>query len=198
MIKVRMSLLLFVTLLLSLFIPNIANAHSGLESAKPSAGANVEENIKSIELTFSTKIENLSTLYLINEEGNKLEPASIEVSDNVLKATYQNALDPGTYKVNWNIVGADGHPIEGKYSFTVIESNTTQPNDNTSQEEKINSDDKNEGESKTNENEKDATLNPSEQTSSTDEESFTNVLIIVLVVATLAILAWLFFGKRKK
>ena len=34
-------------------------------------------------------------------------------------ATFLQPLENGDYKVEWKIIGADGHPIEGDFSFSV-------------------------------------------------------------------------------
>ena len=30
-----------------------------------------------------------------------------------------DALGPGSYKVEWRVVSADGHPVDGRFGFTV-------------------------------------------------------------------------------
>ena len=42
-------------------------------------------------------------------------------------ATFLQPLENGDYKVEWNIIGADGHPIEGEFSFSVNVPVTEEP-----------------------------------------------------------------------
>ncbi|WP_430787470.1 copper resistance CopC family protein [Virgibacillus flavescens] len=187
MVKIKMSFLLCAAMVLTLIIPAVANAHSGLENATPEAGSTIKEEIKTVELDFNTKVENGSSLFLINDEGTKFEPKILEINDDVIKGTFQDSINPGTYKVNWNIVGADGHPIEGTYSFTVTGS---KKDDTSNQDEQTTTDEDQSSPDK---------QNASEERSSTDNnEPFINGIIIFLVGATLVLVAWLVFSKRKK
>jgi len=38
-----------------------------------------------------------------------------------------DALGPGTYKVEWRVVSADGHPVDGTFSFTVGDTTVSAP-----------------------------------------------------------------------
>ena len=38
-----------------------------------------------------------------------------------------NPLENGKYKVEWKIIGADGHPINGEFSFSVNMPDTETP-----------------------------------------------------------------------
>lgn len=43
----------------------------------------------------------------------------IAVEDNILSGTLSTPLENGDYSVNWNIIGADGHLINGEVPFSV-------------------------------------------------------------------------------
>lgn len=112
----RLSLLIMVLLFV---VPQAAMAHSKLTEAVPAVNAVIEESPASIELSFDTKIEKLSTFKLFNEAGEQVEAEEIKVSGDSLSGTVPLPLSNGKYTVNWTIIGADGHAVEGDYSFTV-------------------------------------------------------------------------------
>ncbi|WP_404452055.1 copper resistance protein CopC [Virgibacillus necropolis] len=185
--------LLIALLLFSILAINEANAHSVLEEAKPKAGEQLTETINSIELTFSTKIENGSTLYLVDDKGKEIEPTSVELTDDVLEANFQDSLEPGSYRVNWKVVGADGHLIENQYSFSIAVSENKGPEDNTTQTE----DDEIETEQRNKDAEQQKSSN--KQTKIDNERtSLVSGIIIFLIIAGLVLLCWMLFSKRQK
>ncbi|MFD0962374.1 copper resistance protein CopC [Paenibacillus chungangensis] len=111
---------LFLLIMVLMFVvPQAAMAHSKLTEAVPAVNAVIKESPTSIELRFNTKIEKLSTFKLFNEAGEQVEAEEIKVSGDTLKGTVPSSLNNGKYSVNWTIIGADGHAVEGDYSFTV-------------------------------------------------------------------------------
>ncbi|MFD1848918.1 copper resistance CopC family protein [Oceanobacillus bengalensis] len=208
MIKIGGYHLLFVALVVFSLLPfSMVNAHSVLEESTPAEGEELDENLKSIELSFNTKIENGSTLFLINDTGEEIQPPSIDITDNVLKATFQNSLEASTYQVNWKVIGADGHLIENQYSFTVKGSETNQSEENVTQikdeqtdsssnNANLNSDEES-GNEINQDSEKQTT--PEQQTSNDSEQtSALSVIIIFLIIVGILLVVWMLFGKRKK
>lgn len=109
--------LLFLTLTPS--IP--ANAHTDVYKTTPSAGSTVDAGVQKVSISFTDKILNLadsSEISITDPSGDEVEIACIEVKDKVFSA---DALLPteGKYKVVWRTVAEDGHPITGKFGFSV-------------------------------------------------------------------------------
>lgn len=100
------------------FAPSVF-AHSGLSSSVPADGEIIPEEVEQITLTFNTSIESTSTLKVKNELGNEVSLSEITVADKEMKGILESPLTPGTYQVNWKIIGQDGHPIDGEYSFII-------------------------------------------------------------------------------
>ncbi|SOC11464.1 hypothetical protein SAMN05880501_106163 [Ureibacillus xyleni] len=113
------------------FIGNVL-AHTGLESSSPQQGEVVEEDLKQIQLTFETKIEHGSSFTLQNTTGETIEVDNIKVVDHQLIGDLPTPLQNDDYIINWNIIGADGHLIDGEVSFSV---NVTAPEMETPVEE---------------------------------------------------------------
>ncbi|MGM0804242.1 MAG: copper resistance CopC family protein [Bacillota bacterium] len=113
--KLLLPLVLLVTIVFQL--PLSASAHSKLESSTPAEGEKVTTDLEAVVLTFSTKIESLSTMTLKN--GDKEIPLQISVEDDQMTGAITNPLENGNYTVAYKIIGADSHVIEGNYSFSV-------------------------------------------------------------------------------
>jgi methionine-rich copper-binding protein CopC len=104
---------------LLLLLPTTAWAHTGLKKASPNKEEVMNQEVNSIILEFNGAIEPLSTLKLVNQQGEEIKVGPIEVNDNNLQGSINPALPDGEYTVQWKIIGEDGHPIKGTYSFTV-------------------------------------------------------------------------------
>ncbi|MET3729115.1 methionine-rich copper-binding protein CopC [Fictibacillus halophilus] len=113
--KLLLPLILLFTIVFQ--VPLSASAHSKLENSTPAEGEKVTTDLEAVVLTFSTKIESLSTMTLKN--GNKEMPLQISVEDDQMTGAITNPLKNGNYTVAYKIIGADSHVIEGEYSFSV-------------------------------------------------------------------------------
>ncbi|GKU84178.1 MULTISPECIES: copper resistance protein CopC [Niallia] len=98
---------------------NNAFAHTGLESSSPGNEEIVKEELQKITLTFETKIEQGSTFTLINSENKVIQVQNIEKTDNQLIGEFTSPLENDNYDIQWQIIGVDGHIIEGEFTFTV-------------------------------------------------------------------------------
>ncbi|GGB59784.1 copper resistance CopC family protein [Fictibacillus barbaricus] len=114
----KKTVLSFVFLLTVVFqLPLFAFAHSELESATPAEGEKVTTDLETVVLTFSTKIESLSTIKLKND--NKEIPLQVSVEDDQMIGKMNAPLENGNYTVEYKVIGADSHVIEGNYTFSV-------------------------------------------------------------------------------
>jgi LPXTG-motif cell wall-anchored protein len=98
---------------------NSAFAHTGLENSSPANGEVVTNELSEITLTFEGKLEKSSTFYLKNSTGEKIPVDNITINEEKLTGTISTTLPNGSYEIDWNIVGADGHQIEGNVPFTL-------------------------------------------------------------------------------
>ena len=101
-----------------LFVPNVY-AHTYLDSTNPTDGATVTEELQTIELNYSGKIEEGSIFKVLASDGSEMKIESIILNDGVLKGTLASPLPNDTYTVNWDSISQDGHPLSGSFSFTV-------------------------------------------------------------------------------
>ena len=100
------------------FVPD-AFAHTYLDSTKPTDGATITQDLQTITLTYSGQIEEGSTFSVHTSAGSEVPLDSIKVQDGVLSGTFASPLPNDTYKVEWNSISQDGHPLSGSFSFTV-------------------------------------------------------------------------------
>ena len=115
---------------LNLVPASVALAHSDLQSTSPLAGETVEAGRIDVTLKFNEEILTGEGSGAVISVTGPFEGESIEHSDGCVDAIRGSlvvegvSLDQaGTYEVNWRVVSADGHPIEGVYEFNVV--NTT-------------------------------------------------------------------------
>jgi copper resistance protein C len=96
-----------------------AHAHTHLKSAVPAKDSTVAEAPSNIVLTFSGPAR-LTALTVTRQDGSdekKISPLPAEPAATLTVPAPK--LTAGQYLVNWRVVGADGHAMSGKFSFTV-------------------------------------------------------------------------------
>jgi copper resistance protein C len=111
-------ILLFLLFSFVLF-SNQALAHTSLQDSLPKDGEIVTESIQELRLIFGTKIEQTSKIRVTNSDGEPVELGNLVIEEDEMRTTFLQPLENGNYEVEWTIVGADGHPIEGAFSFSV-------------------------------------------------------------------------------
>lgn len=104
-------------LILAIFsMPLIGQAHTTLSSSTPAEGDVVVEPLEEVVLTFGTVIEQ-GSLMTLESGGTSYEFDEITLSDGVMTGTITEELPNADYIIRWEIIGADGHPIEGEVPF---------------------------------------------------------------------------------
>jgi copper resistance protein C len=115
----EMKRIISATLILLFAFSPIVSAHTGLTSSSPAEEEDITEDVYEIVLEFNSKIESTSTVKVYDESKEEIIISNTQVSDNLMTGGFMSPLDNGTYTVEWKIIGADGHPIQGTYSFMV-------------------------------------------------------------------------------
>lgn len=116
---------LIFTLLTALVVAINTQAHTGLESSVPHNNAMMMESLENIELNFASEV-NLIKLELVDKANSQSIPLGFTPSTAAATDFSQPlpALKIGTYQINWTAMGADGHKMEGDFSFMMhVESN---------------------------------------------------------------------------
>lgn len=98
-----------------------AQAHAHLVAASPAANAVVAAP-KALVLHFSERLEpKFSGVEVFKADGSKA-PVASEISADDRKTIIgrpTGPLPPGVYQVKWRTVAADGHRMDGTFSFVV-------------------------------------------------------------------------------
>jgi methionine-rich copper-binding protein CopC len=101
-----------------------AFAHAHLLRAVPAVGGTVHETPKEIQLRFNEKLEaSFSTVVVRDAQGKQVDNADAQVdkSDRLLMRVSLPPLTPGVYRVEWRVMSADTHKVNGNFTFTVSE-----------------------------------------------------------------------------
>ncbi|WP_166969513.1 copper resistance CopC family protein [Brevibacterium atlanticum] len=99
-----------------------ASAHDQLVSSNPEDGAELDQQPKWLEMTFSGNIQEVGSEVTVVVDGKDVSAGELTVKDKKLSVALPDDLKPGDYKVTWRVVSQDGHPISGDYSFAIKDS----------------------------------------------------------------------------
>ena len=100
----------------------IALAHATLRRADPPSGGHVSRPPQLLRLEFSEAVKpGTSRIELIfpDSQRRSLSLAAEEGNRNVLVADVPVLPLAGVYRVEWRLIGPDGHTVSGRYAFTV-------------------------------------------------------------------------------
>jgi methionine-rich copper-binding protein CopC len=124
---------LFATLLafaLAAIEPLSARGHADLLSSDPSAGQIIESMPKTVTLEFAENIlivgasEDANQILVSNEAGERIDNGEVVIAGANVSTQVDQSAANGKYSVVYRVVSADGHPIEGSFSFVVGEEAT--------------------------------------------------------------------------
>jgi methionine-rich copper-binding protein CopC len=115
----RLAYLLAGALLLSGVGVTASLAHPILLASTPEAGSVVSRVPARIVLRFNNRVEKALCRVALVTSGGRATPLDVaagEGSDAEVVAAMP-AIEPGTYKVEWRALSADGHFVSGSFSF---------------------------------------------------------------------------------
>ena len=100
-----------------------AFAHTEIDITTPDSGESVVGGEQLISVSFTDKILNLANsteIVVTDSSGTAVKTDCSGVEE---QSIYTNAFlaTAGEYEVTWRTVAEDGHPISGKFNFTVSE-----------------------------------------------------------------------------
>ncbi len=95
-----------------------ASAHSELLESNPADGAELDEAPGEITLRYNENIESIGALVVITgPDGDEVQDGEPSVDGMVLTQPVSDDAPAGSYSVQWRVVSADGHPIDGEFTF---------------------------------------------------------------------------------
>src|SRR5699024_1585741 len=115
------ALLCTVVLSLTMVAVPSVSAHAILLSAQPSQGSHIDESPDKIVLTFNERLG--GELYQLkvydkNTESVTDQKATLNKNRHKLRLKIPELKD-GVYTVQYKVISADGHPVDGLYTFSV-------------------------------------------------------------------------------
>jgi putative copper export protein/methionine-rich copper-binding protein CopC len=115
----------WLAVILLVALPGTARAHIQLDASVPAARAVITAPPDALRLRFSGTIEAKYTrLMLLAPDGAQVPLGAItfiEGSDREFTAAMPPLRGSGTFTVRWRTAGADGHVLEGSYTFTLVQ-----------------------------------------------------------------------------
>lgn len=120
-LKVKIRVILLISLFLFISIPQISFGHSSIMKATPDPDSVLETAPTEINLLFNERFEKkLYGIKVFNEDGKSItkNKATISGDQRELKLTLPE-MDKGIYLVTYHIISADGHPISSSHIFSV-------------------------------------------------------------------------------
>ena len=121
-------LLRLLVFIIGLLIVPSAHAHSELVLALPAPGERLEVPPAEIRLTFSEVVGEETAVLLFGEGFQQIGGLVTEVEPRNPRQVFvplPEGLEAGVYTVQWTAVSADGHQIEGSYSFQIMPQSTS-------------------------------------------------------------------------
>ncbi|WP_237167021.1 copper resistance CopC family protein [Mycolicibacterium fortuitum] len=105
-----------------------ANAHTTLVESSPAADARLAEAPQELVLTFNEPIgQAFAVIRVVGSDGQKVDGNRATVSGSTATTAINKGAAPGRYTVTYRVVSADGHPVTGRYAFTVAPSTSSTP-----------------------------------------------------------------------
>lgn len=101
--------------------PSTALAHAALQSSIPASNSVLEESPTAIVLDFDGAIEvAVASVQLFDGRGDTVDIGSPKQgADDTIVTSSVPVLADGLYAVIWRVTSADGHPVDGSFSFQI-------------------------------------------------------------------------------
>lgn len=104
---------------LALQVP-AAQAHDELLKTDPADGATLQKAPEEMTMTFSGNISSIGNRVVVTDShGKNVAQGDPEVQGTTLTQKLTGGSQDESYTVTWRVVSEDGHPVQGKTSFTV-------------------------------------------------------------------------------
>lgn len=96
-----------------------ASAHNALVGTVPADGTTVATPPAAVVLTFNEPALATGTKVLVTGPDGSATEGDPKLVDTTVQQGLRPGLPAGNYSVEWRVTSADGHPINGAFTFTV-------------------------------------------------------------------------------
>ena len=105
-----------------------AFAHARLVATTPAAGQTVPTAVAEVRLTYSEPVEeSFSDVQVFDPSGQRADAGAPQITGPDVVVPMGTMTLPGTYTVVFRVIGADGHPVESRYTFIFGPAEPTSP-----------------------------------------------------------------------
>ncbi|MEQ8315093.1 MAG: copper resistance protein CopC [Gammaproteobacteria bacterium] len=110
------------TLYLLVLMSGSAFSHTALKESFPAQGSELNVSPEQIQLSFTEEVRllRLDVVAALDSSEKKVDIGF--APESVAKTEYSvplPALSPGNYRVDWSVMGADSHPVQGSVAFSI-------------------------------------------------------------------------------
>jgi len=97
-----------------------ASAHDQLTKSVPAAGSTITTAPDRIRLTFTDQVKSLGLVILVKDpSGASVTDGAATIDGTAVIQPVSPLSTPGDYTVAYRVVSSDGHPINGRFTFTL-------------------------------------------------------------------------------
>ena len=117
---VRYVVLILVFAVLAVTLPSTLLAHAVLVESNPRAGSTVKGPSLSVWLRFNVRVDGTRSLSRLVLPNGSTVPLALDpqAKPDILSGK-ANGLTAGKYRLQWQVLAADGHISRGEFAFTV-------------------------------------------------------------------------------
>lgn len=101
---------------------NVAFAHTALSKSSPADGEVLSAAPASVQLVYTESVQLLrAELRLIRNDSSEKVDIGFKPSSTAAEqhSVTLPRLTHGQYRIEWAVMGADGHPVQGAFSFGI-------------------------------------------------------------------------------
>ncbi|MGN5648680.1 copper resistance CopC/CopD family protein [Bacillus sp. Brlt_9] len=120
----RLGAWLLIACVLIISMPKSASAHAHIVKSNPAENETLKKapSVVKIEFDEDIQVSHFNTLFVRDTSGKRvdLKDAHIEKKNKkLLEAGLKENLKDGLYSIQWKVISADGHPIQGVIPFRI-------------------------------------------------------------------------------
>jgi methionine-rich copper-binding protein CopC len=115
----------FLVAVISVGLPQIANAHAQLTDSNPGVNKTVKSLSEFVWVEFDGNLmvfggKNPNVITVTDAKKKRVDAGGSIVGGARLSTRIKPGLKPGKYLVSYRVVSEDGHPVQGSFSFTYM------------------------------------------------------------------------------
>ena len=95
-----------------------SQAHSQEVASDPADKSQVSVVPAAVTVTFNENVLGLGTKVLVTGPDGDVTHGAPTVTNNVVRQAVSPGSPAGSYRVQWRVTSADGHPVSGEFTFS--------------------------------------------------------------------------------